>query len=103
MSQLEELLLDGNKIKQLPDFFGVFSRLRYLDCGFNQLELVSPELGRCTNLLDLTLSSNDLKVIKSGQTGKNKIHFENISSILYYTGSARGPREPHQAAHAQAG
>ena len=72
MSQLEELLLDGNKIKQLPDFFGVFSRLRYLDCGFNQLELVSPELGRCTSLLDLTLSSNDLKVIKSQQTGKIK-------------------------------
>ena len=62
MVQLEELLIDGNKIKILPNFLGNFSKLRHLDASFNQLEVICPEIGHCSNLVDLTLSSNDLKV-----------------------------------------
>ena len=62
MFELEELLLDGNKLKVLPAFFGHFSKLKHLDASFNQLEQVCDELGNCVSLVDLTLSSNDLKV-----------------------------------------
>ena len=62
MFELEELLLDGNKLKVLPAFLGNFLKLKHLDASFNQLELVCQELGKCSNLVDLTLSSNDLKV-----------------------------------------
>ena len=65
MIQLEELLIDGNKIKVLPNFLGKFSKLKHLDASFNQLEVICSEIGNCSNLVDLTLSSNDLKV---GQT-----------------------------------
>ena len=62
MILLEELLMDGNKIKVLPSFLGKFSKLKHLDASFNQLEVICPEIGHCDNLVDLTLSSNDLKV-----------------------------------------
>ena len=62
MFDLEELLLDGNKLKTLPPLFGHFSKLKHLDASFNQLEVVCQELGNCISLVDLTLSSNDLKV-----------------------------------------
>ena len=62
MFELEELLLDGNKLKILPSFLGNFIKLKHLDASFNQLELVCQEVGKCSNLVDLTLSSNDLKV-----------------------------------------
>ena len=62
MILLEELLIDGNKIKVLPSFLGKFSKLKHLDASFNQLEVICPEIGHCDNLVDLTLSSNDLKV-----------------------------------------
>ena len=59
---LEELLLDGNKLKLLPNFLGNITKLKHLDASFNQLETVSQEIGNCISLVDLTLSSNDLKV-----------------------------------------
>ena len=62
MFELEELLLDGNKLKSLPSFFGHFSKLKHLEASFNQLENICDELGNCVSLVDLTLSSNDLKV-----------------------------------------
>ena len=62
MILLEELLIDGNKIKVLPSFLGKFSKLKHLDASFNQLEVICPEIGHFDNLVDLTLSSNDLKV-----------------------------------------
>ena len=62
MILLEELLIDGNKIKVLPSFLGKFSKLKHLDASFNQLEVICPEIGHCENIVDLTLSSNDLKV-----------------------------------------
>ena len=63
MLDLEELLLDGNKLRKLPKFVGNFSKLKHLDASFNQLEQLDQELGNCISLVDLTLSSNDLKVI----------------------------------------
>ena len=62
MILLEELLMDGNKLKVLPSFLGKFSKLKHLDASFNQLEVICPEIGHCENIVDLTLSSNDLKV-----------------------------------------
>ena len=62
MTELEELWLDGNRLKILPSLLGRFSKLRHLDASFNHLESVSPDIGNCTALVDLTLSTNDLKV-----------------------------------------
>ena len=62
MLDLEELLLDKNKLRTIPALVGQFSKLKHLDASFNMLESVSEELGNCVNLVDLTLSSNDLKV-----------------------------------------
>ena len=64
MLDLEELLLDKNKLRTIPALVGQFSKLKHLDASFNMLESVSEELGNCVNLVDLTLSSNDLKVRK---------------------------------------
>ena len=74
MLDLEELLLDKNKLKTIPDLVGKFSKLKHLDASFNLLESVSEELGNCVNLVDLTLSSNDLKVCQCfllGMSGPN--------------------------------
>ena len=62
MTELEELWLDGNRLKTLPAMLGRFSKLRHLDASFNHLESVAPDIGNCTALVNLTLSTNDLKV-----------------------------------------
>ena len=62
MTELEELWLDGNRLKTLPAMLGRFSKLRHLDASFNHLESVAPDIGNCTALINLTLSTNDLKV-----------------------------------------
>ena len=62
MTELEELWLDGNRLKTLPAMLGAFSKLRHLDASFNHLESVAPDIGNCTALVNLTLSTNDLKV-----------------------------------------
>ena len=76
MLDLEELLLDGNKLKLIPAFFGNFTKLKHLDVSFNQLDTISSELGNCQNLVDLTLSSNDLKVTDT--TNITDLNLENI-------------------------
>ena len=62
MTELEELWLDGNRLKTLPAMLGGLSKLRHLDASLNHLESVAPDIGNCTALVNLTLSSNDLKV-----------------------------------------
>ena len=63
MTELEELWLDGNRLKTLPSMLGRFSKLKHLDASFNHLESVAPDIGICTALINLTLSTNDLKVL----------------------------------------
>ena len=62
MTELEELWMDGNRLRTLPPMLGRFSKLRHLDASFNHLESIAPDIGNCTGLIDLTLSTNDLKV-----------------------------------------
>ena len=63
MTELEEIWLDSNRLKTLPALLGRFSKLRHLDASFNHLESVAPDIGICTALINLTLSTNDLKVL----------------------------------------
>ena len=62
MSLLEELWLDGNRLQTVPTFIGNLINLRHLDLSVNQLTDLTDQIGCCTKLIDLTLSTNDLQV-----------------------------------------
>ena len=60
---LEELWLDGNRLQTVPTFIGNLTNLRHLDLSVNQLTDLTDQIGCCTKLIDLTLSTNDLQVV----------------------------------------
>ena len=63
MPLLEELWLDGNRLQTVPTFIGNLTNLRHLDLSVNQLTDLTDQIGCCTKLIDLTLSTNDLQVV----------------------------------------
>ncbi|TDN95792.1 leucine-rich repeat domain-containing protein [Sunxiuqinia elliptica] len=55
---IEILILDNNKLTQLPNWIGQLSNLRVLSVRNNNLQDISSALGQCTKLEQLYLSGN---------------------------------------------
>ena len=63
LGNLTELWFDNNKVKSLPPLMGRLKKLAHVDASKNKVDWVTEELELCTQLTDLHLSSNNLKVI----------------------------------------
>lgn len=55
---LQQLLLDHNRLRMLPDSFGDLTSLTELSISHNDLRLIAPELSECTRLTELVLDNN---------------------------------------------
>lgn len=64
MVNLSELWADDNAMRQDANtkVLGSLPKLTCLDMSKNHLNSVSDQIGKCTNLMDITLSFNDLQV-----------------------------------------
>lgn len=63
--EISELNMSINRIKELPEFVGSFSRLQYLDLGKNNFSDLPSTLGQLRYLRELVLSYNFFTAIPS--------------------------------------
>lgn len=59
-SNLISLVLPNNNLKQLPDVFDSFPKLKFVDLSHNSLDSLPPSLSTCENLESLILNNNVL-------------------------------------------
>jgi Leucine-rich repeat (LRR) protein len=65
LTNLKELKLDGNRIQEIPDEIGCLKSLEILSLytqwsAGNSLTRLPPQIGELTNLIELSLSKNDI-------------------------------------------
>lgn len=73
MSNLKELDLSRNRIKELPQDLSYLSKLKVLNLSSNRLTQLSAGIGQLTDLENLDCSSNDLSALPSALFDLNKI------------------------------
>ena len=93
---LEEIKLNGNKLKTLPKEIGNLVNLKLLEVGFNELEYLPNEIGNLKNLEFLRINNNKLRQLppqigmlenlRFFTIGKNELEFlpdeiGNLSSL----------------------
>ncbi len=61
LTQLNQLQLSGNNVKNVPDDIGSLINLKVLKLHKNKIEEVAPGIGKLVNLEKLDLSKNNLK------------------------------------------
>ena len=65
LTNLRELWMDQNRIKELPASIGNLTRLVHLETSLNHISNISESIGACVSLTDLAVTTNDLKVSSS--------------------------------------
>ena len=66
---LEELLLDANHLRDLPNNFFRLVRLRKLGLSDNEIQRLSPEIQNLEALVELDVSRNDIQDIPENIKG----------------------------------
>jgi Leucine-rich repeat (LRR) protein len=77
---LEDLVLTTNLIKKVPDAIGLFTGLKKLNLSANQIESVSPEIGKLQKLEHLSFYKNKLRSIPAEMFTLKSLHIVD----LYY-------------------
>jgi hypothetical protein len=77
--QLKVLLVNGNRIKNLPNGIGNLTNLQKLDLSFNQLTSLPIELSNLKNLQTLNLANNLLTILPN-ELGK----LTNLQNLYLY-------------------
>ena len=62
LPNLTDLWFDNNKVKSIPPMVGNLKKLIFIDASKNRIDWVADEISCCTQLTDLHLSTNNLKV-----------------------------------------
>lgn len=60
---LEELLLDANQLRELPEQFFQLVKLRKLGLSDNEIQRLPPEIANFMQLVELDVSRNDIPEI----------------------------------------
>ncbi|KAI0225465.1 cysteinyl-tRNA synthetase [Massospora cicadina] len=63
LPNLEELVLDSNRLVALPSSIGTLARLRVLSCCNNELSALAPEVAHLSSLRTLDLHDNNLAAL----------------------------------------
>lgn len=66
LSNLQELILGGNKLRSLPAELGNLANLLTLDLSYNALTSLPPEIGNLSNLVSLQLNNNNFTCLPEG-------------------------------------
>jgi len=77
---LEELLLDANHLRDLPNNFFRLNRLRKLGLSDNEIQRLSPEIQNFESLVELDVSRNDISDIPENIKGLQSLQVADFSS-----------------------
>ncbi|KAJ6249675.1 lrr receptor-like kinase [Anaeramoeba flamelloides] len=78
LSKLEQLKLDYNLLKQIPNCIFKLKNLISLDLRNNELKIISPKICKLTKLQDFQLSGNQLKNLPIEITNLNSLKIINL-------------------------
>jgi Leucine-rich repeat (LRR) protein len=70
---LEDLTLEGNKIKNLPENIGNLKTLTKLNLSNNQITNIPESIGSLTNLKELYLTNNQVKHLPLSMSNTSKL------------------------------
>ncbi len=80
ISTLKELVLDDNKLEELPESFTSLRNLETLKVSNNRLKALPEEIGRMRMLVNIFADNNKIAVIPSSMCKLSKLKFLHLSN-----------------------
>ena len=78
LTELRELQLRGNGLRELPESIGKLTKLRVLDLEANCLWRLPESLANCTELRVVNLTNNPYSYLRSSFGGWNKVRINGV-------------------------